>query len=138
MNHVLKLTGQIARAAAIRRIREAPDGYVVTIKAPTRTLDQNALLHAVLSDISKQAKYLGSYRSVEFWKGLFVSGWEIATGRKPLIVPGLEGEFINIRESTTTLSQKKLSELVEYIEAWCAMNDVVLRDVHHGQWRKAS
>ena len=120
MNHVLKLTGPLARAAAIRRIHEAPDDHVVTIKAPTRTLEQNALLHAILAKIAKKEEYLGKPRSVDFWKGLFVSGWEIATGKKPQIVPGLEGEFINIRQSTTTMSRRQLTELVEYIEAWCA------------------
>jgi hypothetical protein len=120
VNHVLKLTGPLARAAAIRRIHEAPDDYVVTIKAPTRTLEQNALLHAILSEIAGKEEYLGKPRSVDFWKGLFVSGWEIATGKKPQIVPGLEGEFINIRQSTTTMSKRQLTELVEYIEAWCS------------------
>jgi hypothetical protein len=124
MNFTLKLTGLVARAAAIRRINECPDGCFVTIKEPTRTLEQNALLHALLTPISKQCKYLGHLRSVDFWRGLFVSGWEIATGRKPEIVPGLEGEFLNIRQSTTTMSKRDLSSLVEYIEAWAAMHGV--------------
>lgn len=50
----------------------------------------------------------------------------MATGQHPEIVPGLEGEFINIRESTTKLSVKKLSEVMEYIEAYCAMNNIML------------
>lgn len=98
----------------------------VTIQEPTRSLEQNARLHAMLSEISKKTTYLGKKRGVEFWKGLFVSGWQIATGQHPEIVPGLEGEFINIRESTAKLSVKKLSEVMEYIEAYCAMNKIML------------
>jgi hypothetical protein len=113
---------------AIQAVKDAPDGYVVEIKEPTRKLSQNAKFHAILNDISRQAKYMGNKRSVEFWKGLFVSGWQIATGEKPEIVPGLEGEFINIRESTATMSVRKLSSIMEYVIAWSIDNGIQLTD----------
>lgn len=125
---ILKITGEAARKAACREILAAPEGYVVRITEPTRSLDQNAKLHAILSDIANQAQYHGKKRSVEFWKGLFVSGWQIATGERPEIVPGLEGEFINIRESTTTLTVGRMASLIEYITAWAAMNDIRLTE----------
>jgi hypothetical protein len=117
-----------ARMGAIQAVQDAPDGYVVEIKEPTRKLSQNAKFHAILTDISRQAQYMGKRRSIEFWKGLFVSGWQIATGQKPEIVPGLEGEFINIRESTTTMSVRKLSSLMEYVIAWAIDNGIQLTD----------
>lgn len=120
MSQTIPLTNPTARQFAMRQIAAAPDNYVAIIKERTRTLDQNAKLHAMLTDISAQATYMGKRRSVEFWKGLFVSGWQIATGQAPEIVPGLEGEFINIRTSTTTLGVRKLAELIEYINAWAA------------------
>ncbi|MFT4271833.1 MAG: recombination protein NinB [Pantoea sp.] len=100
---------------------------VVTISEKTRSLEQNAKLHALLTDVSRQAVFMGKKRSVEFWKGLFVSGWQIATGQNPEIIPGLEGEFINIRESTARMSARKLSGVIEYVHAYCAMNDIKLR-----------
>jgi hypothetical protein len=124
---------------AIQAIKDAPDGYVVEIKEPTRKLSQNAKFHAILTDISRQAQYMGKKRSVEFWKGLFVSGWQIATGEKPEIVPGLEGEFINIRESTTTMSVRKLSSMMEYVIAWSIDNGVQLTDPvpdEYADWAK--
>ena len=125
---ILKITGEAARKAACREVLAAPEGHIVRITPETRSLDQNAKLHAMLTDISRQAKYLGAKRDVEFWKGLFVSGWQIATGEKPEIVPGLEGEFINIRESTTTIGIRRMASLIEYIQAWAAMNGVVMSD----------
>lgn len=125
---ILKLTGEAAKKAACREILAAPVGHIVRITPETRSLDQNAKLHAMLTDISKQAKYLGAKRDLEFWKGLFVSGWQIATGERPEIVPGLEGEFINIRESTTTLGVKRMASLIEYVTAWAASNGVALTD----------
>lgn len=112
---------------AIQRLPASPDKpLVVTISEPTRSLEQNAKLHAMLSDISRQAVFMGKKRSVEFWKGLFVSGWQIATGQNPEIVPGLEGEFINIRESTARMSVKKLASVIEYVDAYCAMHSIKL------------
>ena len=97
----------------------------LVVKKETRKEEASARLHAMLGDVVKQKQYLGHKRDIEFWKGLFVSGWEIATGHKPEIVPGLEGEFINIRQSTTTMSGAQISGVMEYLEAWGAMNDVV-------------
>jgi hypothetical protein len=37
---------------AIQAIKDAPYGYVVEIKEPTRKLSQNAKFHAILTDIS--------------------------------------------------------------------------------------
>lgn len=125
---ILKITGEAARKAACREVLAAPEGHIVRITPETRSLDQNAKLHAMLTDISRQAKYLGAKRDVEFWKGLFVSGWQIATGEKPEIVPGLEGEFINIRESTTTIGIRRMASLIEYVQAWAAMSGVVMSD----------
>nr|HQU90025.1 recombination protein NinB [Denitromonas sp.]HQV16313.1 recombination protein NinB [Denitromonas sp.] len=76
------------------------------------------------TDIARQAKYLGKTRSVDVWRGLFVSGWEIATGKPSEIVPGLEGEFLNVRRSTTQMGVKDLSSLCEYIQAWAANEGV--------------
>ena len=125
MKQVFKLISQGTKLHVCRQVMQSEFGKVVTIADPTRTLEANAKLHAMLSDISRQQTYMGKSRSVEFWKGLFVSGWQIATGQKAEIVPGLEGEFINIRESTATMSGKRIHSLIEYIEAWGAMNGVM-------------
>lgn len=121
-----KLYSQNVKHEVCRQVMASEFGKVVTLRDPTRTLEANAKLHAMLTDIARQAKYMGKPRTVEFWKGLFVSGWQIATGQKAEIVPGLEGEFINIRESTATMSGKKLHSVIEYVNAWCAMNDIKL------------
>lgn len=127
MRKTLKLTGDIARQAACRYIMQAPEGYSVTIGEQSRSAEANARLHAMISDVAAQIEYMGKRRSVEFWKGLFVSGWEIATGQKPEIIPGIEGEFINIRQSTTNLSGRKIADLMQYIEAHGVSNGVIFR-----------
>ena len=44
------------------------------------------------------------------------------------MVIGLEGEVINLRESTAQMSVKRLASLIEYVQAWAVENDVILSD----------
>ena len=134
MKEQYKIVSDQVRQHIICRIREADFGKVVIVQDPTRTLDANARLHAMLTDISRQAQYMGKPRTVEFWKGLFVSGWAIATGQRPEIVPGLEGEFIAIRESTATMSGKRLASVMEYIEAWAINEGIRFRAAEVTEW----
>ncbi|EAB5457506.1 NinB protein [Escherichia coli] len=124
------LTNESIRYNAIQYLRTCDLDIIVEFKQRNRSIRQNARLHAMLSEISKKATYHGKARNIEFWKGLFVSGWQIATNQHPEIISGLEGELINIRESTATLSVKKISEIMDYIEAYCAMNSINL-----SEWR---
>ena len=111
------------RAAAYCMI--APEGSIAEFKDASRSLDQNAKFHALCSDVAKSgAKWMGKTRTAQQWKVLFVSGHAIVTGTEADVVPGLEGEFINIRESTAAMSKKRGSGLIEYVLAWCAGNDV--------------
>lgn len=124
MKEQYKIVSDQVRQHVIGRIRAAEFGKVVIVQDPTRTLEANAKLHAMLTDISKQRDYMGKRRDVEFWKGLFVSAHAIATGKPCEIAPGFEGEFIAIRESTATMSGKKLASVIEYINAWAAHEGV--------------
>ena len=108
-----------ARINALKAVKEAPEGTVITLREKVRTSEQNSLLHALISAVAKSGlHFAGSERSVEEWKMIFVSGHSIATGQKTEIIPGIEGEFINVRESTATMGVKRLSSIVEYIQAF--------------------
>ena len=99
----------------------------VTVRPLTRSLEQNDKFHALCSDIAKSGvKWMGKERNAKEWKVLLVSGHAIAEGRDAEIIPGLEGEFINIRESTAQMSVRRSSSLIEYTLAWCAQNGVRL------------
>ena len=53
MTHTVRLTGPAQREYARRLIAAAPDYAVVTVKAGDRTLDQNAKMWVMLTEISK-------------------------------------------------------------------------------------
>lgn len=97
---------------------------VVEIKPLTRTLAQNAKLHAMLGDIAKQCEFQGKKRDIETWKMIMVSAHKIATGGQAEMAIGLEGEVINLRESTAQMGVKRLASLIDYVEAWGEVNGV--------------
>ena len=94
----------------------------------TRSLEQNSKLHALLSDISKQCESNGQKRDIDTWKMIMVSAHKIATGGKAEMVIGLEGEVINLRESTAQMSVQRLASLIEYTTAWGVENGVKFND----------
>lgn len=124
-----RLVHQEARRRAVQAVLDAPEGHVVTIKPPTRNLEQNAKLHALLGDLAAQVPYGGKMRSIDTWKAIMVSAHAIATNEPTDIVCGIEGEFLNLRESTARMSVARMSSLIEYALAYCAMNGVKTNEV---------
>ncbi|MDO9982934.1 recombination protein NinB, partial [Glaesserella parasuis] len=39
-----------------------------------------------------------------------------------------EGELVNIRESTAQMSVKRMASLIEYVQAYCDLNGVILNN----------
>lgn len=101
---------------------------VIKIQPMTRNLEQNNKLHAMLSDISKQCEFGGEKRDINTWKMIFCSAHRIATGDKAEMAIGLEGEVINLRESTAQMSVKRMASLIEYVTAWGVQNGVKFND----------
>lgn len=119
----------LAHAEAHRRARQAvhdaPDGYSVVIKPPTRNLEQSAKFHAQCSDIAASGiTWAGKSRTALQWKILLISGHAIATGEGSEVLPGIEGEFVNVRESSALMSKKRGSSLIEYTACFMAANEV--------------
>lgn len=106
---------------------QAHERITVEVRPIRRSDEQNAKLHAMLSDIARQKEFNGQKRTIEEWKMIFVSAHRIATGGQAEMVVGLEGEVINLRESTAQMGVKRLASLIEYIQAWAADNGVVFQ-----------
>lgn len=102
--------------------------WVVEIKSMKRTLEQSAMFHAICGDIARQHKFMGRMLTPAQWKVLLISGHKIATGEGADMVPGLQGEFVNIRESSAQMSVKRLASLITYAQAYCADNGIALGD----------
>lgn len=98
---------------------------IVKCEPEKRSLDQNAKFHAMCLDISKSGlQWAGKKRTAAEWKVLLVSGHSVATNEGSEIIPGLENEFVNVRESTATMSKKRGASLIEYTLAFGAQHGV--------------
>ncbi len=109
----LKLVSGRVRERAKVIIDAAPDGWIVSVREPTRSLDQNARLWAMLTDISKAMPH-GRRHTPEDWKCLFMHacGWDVQ------FLDGLDGRPFpsGFRSSHTTV--KQMTDLITFIYAY--------------------
>jgi len=121
----LILAHDVARSNAKIAVAEAPEGYAVEIKPITRSLAQNAKLHALLTDIAKALEWAGAKRDVETWKRLLTAAWLRARGEPIEMLPALDGHGVDIVfRRTSELSVNEMIELIEYIQAWAVDKDL--------------
>ena len=121
---ILKLTGSLAKQAACRYINEAPDGYVVTIAEPTRTLEQNSKLWPMLAELAEQTDWHGNKLNPEEWKDLLSAGLVQSKA-----VPNLTGNgFVILGQRTSKLSKSQFAALIELICAFGTERGVVFSD----------
>lgn len=127
------------RENAIAALLSAPEGSAVTLGPATRSLDQNAKFHVICTDIAKShVTWAGKRRDADEWKVLLVSGHTKATAGEVEFVPGLEGEFVNIRESTAQMSVARAASLITYALAFCDTNGVHLTETIRGGFHEGA
>lgn len=113
------LAHDTARKLAAAACMTMPDGYHVIIQEATRTLDQNARLWALLNDVSQQVVWHGRKLSSDEWKIVFS-----AALKKQDVIPGIDGGFVAMGQSTSRMTKKELSDLMTLIEAFGAEHGV--------------
>lgn len=121
------LAFQSDRRRAIAAVMTAPTNARVEVKGPARSLDQNAKLHAMITEVSEQAEWAGKRRSVEDWKDLFTASVKMAEQGLE-VVPGLTGGIMLLGLHTSDLEKEDFSSLIDYVAAWSAENGVVFQD----------
>lgn len=114
----------MARARAVEAVKAAPQGWSVSVGEPTRSSDQNARLWASLADIAGQVEWYGKKLTPEDWKHVFSSSL-----RKLQVVPNLDGSgFVALGLSTSRMSKREMSDLLELMYAFGAERGVVWSD----------
>jgi len=93
----------------------------IELKDATRSLDQNAKLHALLGEIAAQVEWAGQKRDAETWKRLLTAAWMRTQGNAPEMLPAVDGHgFEVLYRRTSQLSVAECSELLEFVMAWAA------------------
>jgi hypothetical protein len=108
-----------SRRYALECVQNAPDGYVVRVNEPTRSLDQNAKLWPMLEDVAEQVVWYGQKLTKDEWKDVFT-----AALKKAKVVPGLDGGFVVCGQRTSIMPKREFSELIELIYAFGAEKEV--------------
>lgn len=119
MSQTIILVGDSQRQFAKKLISDVPNGYVVKISSPTRSNSANALMWALLSDVSR-SKPMGRRHTPEVWKNLMLH----ACGHAVQFETGLDGQPFPVGFRTSKLKTEQMSELLDFIQSWGSQNGV--------------
>lgn len=95
----------------------------VTIQEDTRSLAQNRMLWACLHDVSSQVVWYGRNLDSESWKHVFS-----AALKKQETVPGIDGGFVVLGQSTSKMRVGDMRDLITIIHAFGAEHNVRFSD----------
>jgi hypothetical protein len=116
----------IIRSSADRRraaawASKAPIGCRIEFKEAKRTLDQNARMWAMLTDVAQQVRWHRLKLSADDWKLVFLD----ALKREVRMVPNIDGNgFVSLGRSSSDLSKSEFADLIELILMFGARHDV--------------
>jgi hypothetical protein len=112
------------RSNAIEAVRSAPPNWIVTIKEPKRSLEQNARLWAMLADVAN-ARPEGRQWTPETWKSAFLH----SLGHQVRFAEGLDGSGpFPMGFSSSALNVKQMADLITVIQEY--------GDRHEVQWKE--
>lgn len=121
---LITIRGNIDRQRATALIAKVPNGTRVEFKASKRSLPQNDLLWARLTDVSRQLEWYGQRLTASDWKDIFT-----AALRESRVVPGIDlGTFVSLGLHTSDMSKDEMAALLDLIEAFAAEHGVELSD----------
>ena len=127
MKRVFGLVHHEARRRAMQCVADAPDGFVVEVKEPTRNNDQNALLWVWLTAFSEQLEWPVNGRMTkltpEEWKDIVSAAYKRESQR---VAMGIDGGMVMLGMRTSKLSKREFAELIEFMQAVAADRGVVL------------
>lgn len=83
-----------------------------------RTTEQNALLWAMLTEVSQAVEWYGHWLTPEEWKDVFT-----AALRREKVVPGINGGFVVLGQHTSKMDKQEFAELIELINAFMAEHE---------------
>jgi hypothetical protein len=121
--HTLTLDRQ-NRAKAHVGIDRAPYGWILELRAPTRSDEQNRALWELIGQIQKQRPMHNGIRmDKDKWKAVFMD----ALGIEMAMLPSLEGDkFIPYGNRSSKLTVGEFSDLITIILAWSAREGLVI------------
>ena len=117
------MSHDLARQRAIQAVKDAPEGYAVTVGEPTRTLDQNAAQWPYLAGFAAQKELClnGVMQKVtdDDWKDVLTGVWLGETR-----MAAFDGKVIMLPQRTSKMGKKVFSDWMEFLVAMAAQSGV--------------
>lgn len=122
------LSHETARKNAASECLIAPDGYVVTISEPSRTLEQNSAQWPILGEFSAQLKWpvngeMVNLTSEEF-KDIFTAAFKKENVR---LAGGVDGGVVMLGQRTSKFKKKEFGEWLEFLHYLAARYEVDIK-----------
>ena len=108
-----------AWSECIKPMLTAGHKMTLEVKKQTRSTEQNARMWAMLTEISDQVNWYGRKLTPTEWKHVFS-----ASLKKQDVVPGLDGGFVVLGQSTSNMTRAEMSDLQTLMEAFGAQQGV--------------
>jgi hypothetical protein len=100
------------RAKACRWAQGVPFGSRIEFKETKRTVPQNDLMWALLTDVAQQLEHGGRKYNATQWKSIMLHGF----GREIEFLPSLDlKSFIPIELSSSDLGKEEMTDFIEFI-----------------------
>lgn len=116
-----------ARSLAQEAVKNAPEGYAVTISQPTRNLEQNSAQWPILQAFADQLQWPINGRlewlQPEEWKDVLTCAFKRETVR---VAMGLDGGMVMLGSRTSKFSKAQFGDWLEFLNATAADRDVIL------------
>lgn len=114
------------RQMCLDLVRQAPEGWYFTPpQEPTRNLEQNAKMWAMLGDISEQVAWSVNgkpeYLSPDEWKNIATASLR----QEQRMAMGIRGGFVMLGRRTSRMTKSEMSELIEFLYAFGSEQGVV-------------
>lgn len=119
------LSNREKRASVARMVANLELGTMIEVRGAKRSDEQNDALHGLIAQIVKQRPmHFGVRADVDTYKRIFMH----ALGKESRFVPTLDGDGVfPLGQSTSKLSVSECSQLIEFILAWCARENLTIR-----------
>ena len=91
----------------------------LSVKRETRSTAQNARMWAMLEDVARQVEWHGRKLSKEDWKHVFSASLKLQDA-----VPGIDGGFVVLGQSTSKMTVGEMGDLMTLMEAFGAEQGV--------------
>ena len=108
---------------AAKEALRANKRLILTLTEETRSVEQNSKMWATLGEIASQVDWYGQKLTAEEWK------WVLSASlKKQRAVPGIDGGFVVLGQSTSKMTIAEMSEMIELAVAFGAQQGVIFKE----------